>query len=96
MNYEEVLFPVVFTGKKKYFGVPHTVHILFTNHLFIRGIDVIKQGQSELAKKIGYQIMHESTSIYNKYTILEIVKNALTNAIKNSRPKTGENVGTFT
>jgi len=84
MNYEEVLFPVVFTGKKKYFGVPHTVHILFTNHLFIRGIDVIKQGQSELAKKIGYQIMHESTSIYNKYTILEIVKNALTNAIKNS------------
>ena len=83
MNYEEVLFPVVFTGKKKYFGIPHTVHILFTNHLFIRGIDVIKQGQSELAKKIGYQIMHESVCIHNKYSILEIVKNSLKNAVNN-------------
>ena len=61
MAYEEVLFPVVFTGKKKYFGKAHVKLVNFDIHrdkdIFIRGIDVIKQGISELAKEIGYNIM---------------------------------------
>ena len=33
MAYEEVLFPVVFTGKKKYYGIPHTNKPNFNNKL---------------------------------------------------------------
>lgn len=63
MAYEEVLFPVVFCGKKKYFGYEHQGEVNFKpKHLFIRGIEVIKQGQSELAKELGYEIMWEITN----------------------------------
>ena len=58
MDYEEVLYPVVFTGKKKYFGIAHMkVPNFRPKALFIRGIDVVKQGQTQLIKKIGYCIM---------------------------------------
>jgi DNA polymerase elongation subunit (family B) len=48
MAYEEVLFPVVFTGKKKYYGIPHISKPNFNNEPFIRGIETIKRGQSSL------------------------------------------------
>ncbi|CAI2195503.1 17176_t:CDS:2, partial [Funneliformis geosporum] len=49
MAYEEVLFPVCFTGKKKYFGIPHEDVVNFRpDNLFMRGIDTVKQGNSEL------------------------------------------------
>ncbi|CAI2195908.1 11880_t:CDS:1, partial [Funneliformis geosporum] len=35
MTYEEVLFPVVFTGKKKYYGISHRRQPNFDNKLFI-------------------------------------------------------------
>src|SRR3954454_19107166 len=38
--YEEVLFPVVFTGKKKYYGIPHTNKPNFNNKLFIQGVEI--------------------------------------------------------
>ncbi|RIB19617.1 hypothetical protein C2G38_2035902 [Gigaspora rosea] len=45
--YEEVLFPVVFTGKKKYFGIPHKDAINFDlKKLFVKGIDTVKQVKS--------------------------------------------------
>ncbi len=47
MAYEEVLFPVVFTGKKKYFGTKHEDAVNFSlEDPFIRGIDTVKQGKS--------------------------------------------------
>ena len=42
MAYEEVLFPVVFTGKKKYYGIPHESKPNFNKELFIRGIKTVK------------------------------------------------------
>jgi len=33
--YKEVLFPVVFTGKKKYYGIPHETKSNFNNKPFI-------------------------------------------------------------
>ncbi|PKK62505.1 DNA/RNA polymerase [Rhizophagus irregularis] len=44
MAYEEVLFPVVFTGKKKYYGIPHRRQPNFNNKLFIRGVEIVKRG----------------------------------------------------
>jgi DNA polymerase elongation subunit (family B) len=58
MAYEEVLFPVVFTGKKKYFGIPHEDTPNFKpEELFIRGIDTVKQGKSQVFKTIEDRIM---------------------------------------
>ena len=39
--YEEVLFPVVFTGKKKYYGIPHESKLNFNKELFIREVEVV-------------------------------------------------------
>src|SRR6185437_3165908 len=81
MAYEEVLFPVCFTGKKKYFGVPHEKVVNFKpDNLFKKGIDSVKQGQSHLFKFIGEKIMREAMDINNTRTIHEIVEDTLREA----------------
>jgi DNA polymerase elongation subunit (family B) len=74
MAYEEVLFPVVFTAKKKYFGIAHENIANFKpKDLFIRGIEVKKRGVSELLKKIFTEIMWDCCNINNLFTIMELV-----------------------
>src|SRR4051794_26654439 len=78
MAYEEVLFPVCFTGKKKYFSISHEDVVNFRpNNLFMRGIDTVKQGNSELFRFIGEKIMWEAMGINNTHSIHEIVEDAL-------------------
>jgi hypothetical protein len=80
MAYEEVLFPAVFTGKKKYFGYQHLERENFhpTNReLFIKGVDIVKQGQTELAKEWGYDFIHEICSVDNYSDIDEVVHEKL-------------------
>jgi len=78
MAYEEVLFPVFFTGKKKYFGIPHEKVINFApKELFIKGIDVVKQGQSELFRTIGDRIIRATMQINNNRTVHQIVEDVL-------------------
>ncbi|RIB01728.1 hypothetical protein C2G38_2229850 [Gigaspora rosea] len=68
MAYEEVLFPVVFTGKKKYFGIPHKKVPNFNpKELFIK----------------GDRIMWGAMGINNNRTLHEIVKEVLKEAITN-------------
>ena len=84
MAYEEVLFPVVFTGKKKYFGIPHVSEVNFRpRELFVRGIDVVKQGQPGLAREIGYRIMWACVALDNKRVLLQIVTDTLRDAVVN-------------
>lgn len=83
MAYEEVLYPAVFLGKKKYFGIAHVEKINFDSpDIFIRGIDVIKQGQAGMSRTIGYKIMHEAVSIDNTRTMRTIVEDTLRDAIE--------------
>jgi len=80
MAYEEVLFPVFFAGKKKYFGFAHMETENFEpedKDIFIRGVDIIKQGQSELAKVIGYEIIRELLSVDNVSPIIDLITNKL-------------------
>ncbi|CAI2189691.1 17189_t:CDS:2, partial [Funneliformis geosporum] len=81
MAYEEVLFPVCFTGKKKYFSVSHeeVVNSRLDN-LFMRGIDTMKQGNSELFRFIREKIMWEAMGINNTHSIHEIVEDVLRDA----------------
>ncbi|GES86489.1 DNA polymerase family B-domain-containing protein [Rhizophagus clarus] len=68
MAYEEVLFPVVFTGKKKYYGIPHTSKPNFNNKLFIRGVEIVKRGQSKHFREVGKKVMDESMRLDNDNT----------------------------
>ena len=85
MAYEEVLYPVVFTGKKKYFGTPHVSEVNFRpKELFVRGIDVVKQGQPGLAREIGFRIMWACMALDNQRVVYRIVTDTLQDAILNS------------
>ena len=78
MTYEEVLFPVCFTGKKKYFRIGHEEVVNFKpKSLFTKGIDTVKQGQSQLFKFIGEKIMWEAMDINNTRSIYKIVEDTL-------------------
>ena len=82
MAYEEVLFPVVFTGKKKYYGIPHTRKPNFNNKLFIRGVEIVKRGQSSLFRKVGRRIMDESMKVDNLCTLHQIIEDVLEETVK--------------
>jgi DNA polymerase elongation subunit (family B) len=81
MAYEEVLFPVCFTGKKKYFGIGYEDVVNFKpKTLFMKGIDTVKQGKSQLLKFIGERIIREAVDINNTRSIQEIVEDTLREA----------------
>lgn len=74
MAYEEILYPVVFTAKKKYFGIPHENIANFKpKELFIRGLEVKKRGVSELLKKTCLEIMWATMNAENLYDLVELV-----------------------
>lgn len=77
MAYEEVGFPTVLCGKKKYFMTPHEGRVNFENPVFIRGIDIIKQGQAPIAKKLGYEFMHEALAPSNTLDLLSLAEKIL-------------------
>lgn len=74
MAYEEVLAPVAFTAKKKYFGIAHeTLPNFKPKDLFIRGLEVKKRGVSELLRKIFMEIMWTACNPDNVYDLVELV-----------------------
>jgi DNA polymerase elongation subunit (family B) len=83
MAYEEVLFPVVFTGKKKYYGIPHKSKPNFNKELFIRGVEVVKRGQSKHFHEVGKKVMEESMRLDNTRTLHQIVEDVLKETINN-------------
>src|SRR6266498_3482115 len=82
MAYEEVLFLVVFTGKKKYYSIPHESKPNFNNIPFIRKVETVKWGQSSLFRKTEKRIMEESTRVNNIRILHQIVKDVLKKTIK--------------
>jgi hypothetical protein len=75
MAYEEVLYPLAFLSKKKYFGIPHeNIPNFHPKDLFIRGLEVKKRGVSELLKIICMDIMWKSMSLENTKTLRELVE----------------------
>jgi len=73
MAYEEVLYPVAFTAKKKYYGIAHeSIPNFSPKDLFIRGLEVKKRGVSEILRKIFYEIMWASCSVENTKTLYEL------------------------
>ena len=81
MAYEEVLFPVVFTGKKKYYGIPHESKPNFNNKLFIQGVEIVKREQSKYFREVGKKVMKKSMRLDNTRTLRRIVKDVLKETI---------------
>ncbi len=78
MAYEEVLYPVVFLGKKKYYGTPHVKVVdFYPKKPFIRGVDCVRRGKSEVLKDTCMHIMRGVIDINNVYTVLELVNEAV-------------------
>ncbi len=79
MAYEEVLFPVLFTSKKKYVGIPHISAPNFDDSvpLFIRGLELKKRGVSNILKNICGNILRDAVSVDNILTVMEIVQNKI-------------------
>ncbi|CAI2197204.1 18612_t:CDS:1 [Funneliformis geosporum] len=74
MAYEEVLFSVVFTGKKKYYSISHRRESNFNNKLFIRGVEIVKRRQSKYFREVGKKVMNESMKVDNSCILHQIVK----------------------
>jgi len=86
MESEGCNFPCLFLGKKKYFGIQHVTEVNFKpKKLYIKGVDVIKQGKSRIEKEIGAMIMNQAVSVDNELDILTIVEKALSDAIKTDK-----------
>jgi hypothetical protein len=80
MAYEEVLYPVVFVSKKKYFGIAHEEKVNFyPKHPFIRGLDIIKRGKSDVLKNVSLQVVNEILDINTTCDMLTLVAKATEN-----------------
>ncbi len=91
MMYEEVLFPLLLAGKKKYAGVPHIGIVNLSmcesgvkledfmkpGRIFIKGMEMVKRGVSAIAKQVSYEILLEAFSLSETRTIRSIVDDKL-------------------
>lgn len=75
MAYEEVCFPTALCGKKKYFATEHKdIPNFYSEDIFIRGIDIVKQGQTRLAIGIGTSFMNEARHPRNVKDMITIAE----------------------
>lgn len=75
MAYEEIMYPSALCGKKKYFGTAHIENTNFyprPQDLFVRGIEVVKQGRTLVGKNLGFEFMSEAMSPGNERDLMEI------------------------
>ncbi len=88
MEYEEVLFPFGFFGKKNYFGVKHINSIdfslcknpdsnVFLKQIFVRGLPLRRRDGSKFVKEILNEILIKFCSLYETNSYEEIVYNTI-------------------
>lgn len=73
LAYEEVGMPSAYCGKKKYFMTPHIDKVNFhPKKPFIKGIDIVKQGQAPITKILGESFIREVLSVENERSMMEV------------------------
>lgn len=88
MAYEEVLYPVSFVGKKKYFGIAHENVINFRpKKLFIKGVESVKQGNSNFLVKFANDAMWRLLGLTNRTGMKTIIEDALKMQVETCRQK---------
>lgn len=85
MAYEEVLYPCAFLGKKKYYGVPHEENVdFYPRKLFLRGLEIVKRGASEVLKDVINEVIREVMDIKTTRDIVDIIKDAISRVFSSS------------
>lgn len=75
MAYEEVLYPVAFLARKKYYGIAHEGIVNFRpQSMFIRGFEVKKRGVSAILCILCNAIMWDSMSLDCCQTLRHLVE----------------------
>ncbi len=77
MAYKKVLFLIVFTKKKKYYGILYESKLNFIKKFFIWRVETVKRGHSILFHKIEKRIMNEFIMMNNIHILHQIVKEVL-------------------
>ena len=91
MAYEEVLWPFVLTGKKKYIGIAHEGIVnlypcmpecsldefMASKLVFIRGLEIIKRGSSDFLKQVCMGVFKDAFCITETRSLKQIVENKL-------------------
>lgn len=75
LAYEEVLYPTMFCGKKKYAGLEHKDEINFfpkPKEIFVRGLDIVKQGTNDVVRNVGYSILAKALHPENTRSLIDI------------------------
>jgi DNA polymerase elongation subunit (family B) len=76
--YEEVLWPVAFLAKKKYYGLPHEEEINFyPSEMFLKGFDMKKRGVPKILIKTCSDIMWASLNPDEMRTLRGIVEDTI-------------------
>lgn len=75
--YEEVLFPVLWTAKKKYIGHPHIDSVNFDGELFIRGLNLVRRDSSVFLNIVSEEILRQAVDINNTYELIHLCKKKL-------------------
>ncbi|CAI2179197.1 9783_t:CDS:2, partial [Funneliformis geosporum] len=83
MAYEKVLFPVVFTEKKKYYDIPHRREPSFNNKLFIRGVEIVDN--SHTLHQIVEDVLKEIINDILQIDLNGMVKTAVWKPNKNNK-----------
>jgi DNA polymerase elongation subunit (family B) len=84
MSYEEVGFPTLLLGRKKYALHPHVGQVNWKAKPMIRGIDIVKQGKSSLCKELGMNIIKAALNPADKRPIEEMMVEQLMRLVPNS------------
>lgn len=81
MTSEGVNFPTCFCGKKKYYARHHAERANFTSpiadKIMVKGINVVRQGQTQISKDLGYQFMYDSLSADNHLSLCELARRGI-------------------
>jgi DNA polymerase elongation subunit (family B) len=73
MVYEEVGLFTVMCGKKKYYMIPHADEINFRpKEIFIRGLELKKQGQTLMSKELQMEFLWTSLNIEHERELIDI------------------------
>ena len=82
MEFEEILFPSMYVGKKKYCGIIHKkfddnqiINTIdnYTKYIFIKGLDFKKKNMAKIISTIGYKFLETAFSIDNKLQLDELI-----------------------
>lgn len=77
MEYEEVLFPLLFLSRKMYIGRPHVAKVTFGKAPMIKGLTAIKRGASGVHLMATANLVEELLNLNNTQDMLEFIKDKM-------------------